>query len=144
MHDGGGRPDDRKGRNRVVLTSPHSNDSICSRSGDRKEISVAGVLLTPLRYGKPVMLVVDDPRLPKRKRIEKPLLFLIPQSVYGAPSTKLLVSFQTYGSEVIDTAKGIKPMELMRVGLGVKMAVSLAKSLDLVFKKGEPNGSEKS
>ncbi len=90
------------------------------------------------------MLVVDDPRLPKRKRIEKPLLFLIPQSVYGAPSTKLLVSFQTYGSEVIDTAKGIKPMELMRVGLGVKMAVSLAKSLDLVFKKGEPNGSEKS
>lgn len=88
------------------------------------------------------MLVVDDFRLPKRKRIEKPLLFLVPESVYGAPSTKLIVSFQTYGCEVIDTSKGVKPMELLRVGLGIKMAVSLAKSLDLVFNKGEPDGSK--
>ena len=86
------------------------------------------------------MLVVDDPRLPKRKRIDKPLLFLIPQTVYGEPSTKLVVSFQTYGCEVIDTSLGVKPLELMRIGLGVKMAVSLAKSLDLVFKKGNKHG----
>lgn len=88
------------------------------------------------------MLVVDDPRLPKRKRIEKPLLFLVPQTVWGAPSTKLIASFQTYGCEVIDMASEVKPIQFIRIGLSAKMAVSLVKSLDQVFKKGEPYGSK--
>lgn len=137
MFDGRSGRDDREGDGSVALTLSSEEGSICRRSKDREEISVASVLLAPLRNGKPVTLVVDDQRLPKRKRIEKPLLFLVPQTVCGAPSTKLIVSFQTYGCEIIDTAKGVKPMELVRVGLGIKMAVSLAKSLDLVFKKGK-------
>jgi hypothetical protein len=89
------------------------------------------------------MLEVDDPRLPKRKRIEKPLLFLTPQSVWGVPSRLLVVSLQTHGCEVIDTAVEIKPLMLMRIGLSAGMAVALAKELNLVFKKGNRHGSKR-
>lgn len=110
------------------------------RFKNRTEISVATILLEPLREGKPVVLVVDDPRLPKRKRIEKPLLFLTPQSIYGEPSKKIVISFQTHGCEVVDTEMGVKTLELMRLGIGGKMAVALAKSLNLVFNKGDNHG----
>lgn len=89
------------------------------------------------------MLEVDDPRLPKRKRVEKPLLFLVPQTVFGAPSRLLIASLQTHGCEVIDTAMEIKPLMFLRIGLNAALAVSLAKELNLVFKKGRNHGTKK-
>jgi hypothetical protein len=106
------------------------------RLDNRKESTVASSVLAPLRQGKPVVLIVDDPRLPKRKRIEKPLLFLTPESLFGAPSTKLLASLQTHGCEVLDTRTAIKPIAFIRLGLSARLACSLAAELDLVFKQG--------
>lgn len=119
-----------------------STSTIALRSVDQKEFSVASQVLAPLVEGIPVTLEVDDPRLPKRKRIEKPLLFLVPYSVFGVGTTKLVVSLQTYGCEVLDTATEISPMMLARLGLSMKLASALAKELNLVFTKGATNGSE--
>jgi len=99
--------------------------------------NLAGHLLAPLRVGKPVALVVDDPRLPKRKRVDKPLLFITPIAVFGRVSSKLVVALQTHGCEVVDTAQEIKPMVFYRMGIGTKLAISLAAELNLVFTKGE-------
>lgn len=142
MHDGGGGRDGGEGQDSLGLTKATGIDKILTRPKDRKEISIASKILAPLKRGVPVALEVDDPRLPKRKRIEKPLLFLTPQSVFGVPSRLLIVSLQTYGCEVIDTSMEIKPLMLVRVGLSARMAGELARELDLVFKRGNPNGSK--
>lgn len=142
MHYGGDRRNGSESPDSVGLTSTAAVGSIDTRSPYRKEISVASKVLAPLRQGKPVVLEVDDPRLPKRRRIEKPLMFLTPQSVFGAPSTLLVVSLQSHGCEVIDTSAEVKPIAFIRLGLGARLAVALARELDLVFKKGEPHGSK--
>lgn len=108
---------------------------------DRPKVSVAYRLLAPLREGKPVALVLDDPRLPKRKRIEKPLLFLTPISAYGRVSTQLMVALQTFGCEVVDTLETIKPAVFMRMGIGSKLSVQIAGELNQVFKKGARHGT---
>lgn len=140
MHYGGDRLDG--GESTDSLTPSTSVGKIDPRSTYRKEISVASEILAPLKQGKPVALEVDDPRLPKRKRIEKPLLFLTPQSIFGAPSKLLIVSLQSHGCEVVDTTAEVKPIAFIRLGLGARLAAVLARELDLVFKKGEPHGSK--
>lgn len=107
----------------------------------QRQVSIAKKLLTPLREGKPVALIVDDPRLPKRKRIEKPVLFLTPLTVYGKLSTKLMVSLQTYGCEVVDTLEKITPTTFYRMGLSARLAGILADELNQVFTQGEVHGN---
>lgn len=139
MHGGRSDFDDRQGDNSVVLTTGEKVSNIGNRSSSAQpEASLASKLLTPLRKGKPVIIVVDDPRLPKRKRIEKPLLFLTPLTAYGPISTKLMVSLQTYGCEVVDTLEKIKPATFYRMGLSMKLSSVIADELNLVFSKGEP------
>ena len=142
MHDERGGGDAGEGSDSVGLTRSTSVGSIAGRSDDREKFSIAASMLEPLRKGKAVVLEVDDARLPKRKRIEKPLLFLTPQTLFGVPSSKLIVSLQTYGCEVIDTREEIKPLMLIRTGLSARMSGSLASELNRVFRKGEPYGSE--
>lgn len=142
MHDRGSGSHGRKSPDSIGLTRDSVLSKIQGRSNDQKDISVASHLLAPLRQGIPVILEVNDPRIPKRKRVEKPLLFLTPRSVYGVPSRQLVVSLQTHGCEILDSATKIRPVMLMRIGLSSKLAVALANELNLVFKKGEPNGSE--
>lgn len=122
------------------MTGTLSLSTIANRSDDQKEFSVASHILAPLVEGIPVVMQVDDPRLPKRKRVEKPLLFLVPYSVLGVGVPQLMVSVQTHGCEVFDTAMEISPMMLARLGLSMKLASALAKELNLVFKKGESHG----
>ncbi len=144
MHAGRGRPHDRKSKTSVGLTRLLAAGTIGSGLNERQpEVSIAQRLLAPLREGKPVALVVDDPRLPKRKRIEKPLLFLTPITGFGAPSTKLMVALQTYGCELIDTLEQVKPSAFYRMGLNMKLASLLAEELNLVFTKGEVHHGNK-
>lgn len=142
MHKGRGGKYDSESQDRVVLTHEDAGSSIVTGSNDdRPKQTVASRLLAPLREGKPVALVVDDPRLPKRKRIEKPMLFLTPITVYGQLSTKLMVALQTYGCEVIDTRETIKPAAFFRMGMNGKLAAVLAEELNLVFRKGDSHGT---
>lgn len=136
MYNGGDRPDGSECGDSLGLTDSLSIGSMDSQLHSCNEISNAGLLLAPLRLGKPVVLSIDDPRLPKRKRVEKPLLFLTPVTLYGAPSKLLLVSLQTHGCEIVDTSMEIQPLALMRVGISPRLAKALAGELDLVFKKG--------
>ncbi len=103
----------------------------------RLKTSIAKRLLAPLREGNTVLLVVNDPRLPKKKRVEKPLLFLAPMSVYGGPDDQIVVSLQAYGSEVFSTLEKITPAPFYRMGLSIKLASTLARELNLVFRQGD-------
>lgn len=144
MHDGRDRQDGGKGHDPLGLTADVSISKIVRRSNDHKNVSVASQVLAPLVEGIPVVLEVDDPRLPKRKRVEKPLMFLVPYSVFGVGTPKLMVSVQTHGCEVFDTATEIPPLMLTRLGLSMKLSTALATELNLVFKKGAVNGPERS
>jgi len=106
--------------------------TVASTRKDRLDISRC--LLAPLREGRPVVLIVSDKRAPKRKRAEKPLLFLTPFRVYGQLSPKLSVAFQTYGCEIIDTSEKITPMVFIRVGLNGSMATALSNALEKLFR----------
>jgi len=90
-------------------------------------------LLKPLLEGKPVVLEVLDKRMPKRKRAPKPLLFIAPVSLYGGSGHRLIVSFQTFGCEVVDIYPSVDPMAFSRMGIGMRMAKALSRSLNDVF-----------
>lgn len=124
--------DDRSFRDCVVLTEERQGSSIDPRPQD-EPASVAHGLLNKLREGKSVVLVVDDPKLARRKRAEKPLLFFTPLSVYGPPSRLLSVSLQAHGCEIIDTSVEIKSLVFYRMGLGGKMSKALAHELNVLF-----------
>lgn len=96
-------------------------------------------MLTPLLAGRPVVLQVEDRSLPKRKRMDRPLLFITPMAVYGQTSKSLVVSLQTHGCEIVNTQEHIKSIVFYRMGMDIRMANALAGELNLVF-RGEGNG----
>lgn len=122
--------DDRPSNDCVVLTGQGEASTIPPHEAPPY---VAYDILKGLRKGKPVVLVVDDRALARRKRAEKPLLFLTPLSVYGPPSRMLMASLQTHGCEIIDTAVRIKPLVFYRMGLGGAMSKALAHELNVLF-----------
>lgn len=124
--------DDSERENSVVLTGEVMQGSIPPGSHSEPETEAYRVL-KPLKRGRPVVLFVDDPRLPKRKRAERPRLFLTPLTVYGPPSKYVLASLEAHGSEVLDTSKKIPTVSLVRLGLSATLASGLAKELDRVF-----------
>lgn len=124
--------DDRPFDNCVVLTEEPVAGSIRNRQQSKPE-SVAYGLLYPLRAGKPVVLVLDDHKLPKRRRADKPLLFLTPMSVYGPPSSKIVVALATHGCEVIDTSTAIRPVSFYRLGIRGDLSKALANELNAIF-----------
>lgn len=134
--------DDRPLDNCVVLTSSERPGSIRARDTEKPK-SVAYGLLNPLRTGKPVVLLLEDQRLPKRKRVDKPKLFLTPMSVYGPPSSKIVVSLETHGCEVVDTKLPIRPLSFIRLGMRAELSKVLASELNLLFNhsEGATNGS---
>lgn len=144
MHRGGSDRNDRKRKDRLALTQNSDADNIASRlSNARPEQTLASRLLSPLLRGKPVILELDDPRLPKRKRIDKPLLFITPVTVYGRLSSKIMVALQSHGCEVIDTLEHIKPIALYRLGINMRLSIQLADELNRVFKTGDTHGNDK-
>ncbi len=105
--------------------------------------SVARGLLSPLRYGKAVVLAVDDPTLFKKSRSTKPqLLLLTPLSIYGPPSKLLSIALPCYGCEIVDTSSTIKPIVLFRLGLGAALTKELVLQLNEVF-SGENHGKKR-
>lgn len=80
--------------------------------------------------------------MPKRKRAPNPLLFIAPVAVYGAGVDKLVISFQTFGCEVVDIYPKIDPKVFYRLGLGASLSKALCRSLNDVFSlKGETHGN---
>lgn len=125
--------DDTGGEDCVVLTGSPTRRSIPPSGSYESDETEAYRVLKPLKRGSPVVLFVDDPKLPKRKRVERPRLFLTPLSVYGPPSRYVLASLEAHGSEVLDTSMKIPTVSLMRLGLNVKLAAGLAVELNRVF-----------
>lgn len=129
-----GGPDDSQGEHSVALTRLDAAGNIVSGlNGFRPKISIVKMLLAPLREGKPVILRVTDPRLPKRKRVDKPLLFLTPLTAYGRLSSSLVVALQAHGCEVCDTKDKISAMVFYRAGLSMTLSNVLASELNQVF-----------
>lgn len=116
----------------VVLTLGQTDGTISAEQRKAPE-SVAFGLLYKLAEGRPVVLRVDDQRLFKRKRAEKPVLFLTPLSVYGPPSSMLMVSLPAHGSELIETKDDIRAISFMRLGLSASLSKAIASELNKVF-----------
>lgn len=142
MHKATGGRHASQGEDSVALTSADAAGSMLGRlNQSRPNASIAKTLLAPLREGKAVVLRVTDPRLPKRKRIVEPLLFLTPLGVYGGLSPRLMIALQTYGCEVCDTREPVLPVMLYRMGLSAKLSGVLASELNQVFTKESHHGS---
>lgn len=122
---------DRKSQDTVTLTNTSVATILDYSWQDR--LDLAQCILHPLKYGKPVVLKVDDVKVLKKKRAQEPLLFLTPLLVYGRLSGHLCIAYQANGCEVVDTTKRISPVVLMRVGLSARLSMSLARALTCVF-----------
>lgn len=101
-------------------------------TAEKKRISV----LDPLLRKHPVTLEVRDPKLPKKKRIEKVFLMIAPVEMYlpGDNEKLLLLSLPGYGAEVIDLTKPIKIAQLNSLGLSVPSCKALRNEIVEVFK----------
>ncbi len=100
---------------------------------DRQSISIPRLLLRPLKRGVPVALRIEDKRLPKRKRVEHPLLLITPMAIYGRPSSQMAISVQTHGCEIVDTRDRIAPIVFMRMGLSAALSTAMATELTSLF-----------
>ncbi len=87
------------------------------------------LLLEPLLRGTTVALRLNDPKLPRKRRVDNPTLYL--QVVGGGK--QLLISMPGYGCEVTAT-HSIQPLALMRVGLSMRSSKILCKALNELFK----------
>lgn len=83
-----------------------------------------------------VVLNVNDPRLPKKKRIAgAPRLFLIPYD------GQLLVALEGYGFEVVDPAM-LKSISISRVGINMTLSRALAQAIQSVLNQGVGHGNQ--
>jgi hypothetical protein len=89
------------------------------------------MLLAPLRKGALVILRVNDPRLPKRRRITgEPRLFLQPFD------GNLLVALEGHGAEVVNPYK-LKSISFSRLGINATLSEALAENIKSFFTEGE-------
>lgn len=131
----------KRKRRRGGLTAPDSLPILSTALTVCQPDAPSTKLLKPLLGGKPVVLEVQDSRMPKRKRVSKPLLFIAPIAVYGGSGDRLVVSLQTHGCEIADIYPSIDPMVFYRLGLGMRMSKALSHSLNDIFSsKGESHG----
>lgn len=94
------------------------------------------LLLRPLASGRPVALRVTDRRLPKKKRVDTPLLFITPLSLYGGSTDTLVFSLQAYGCEVVPI-RLLKPSRLRPLGLAPTLTSSLCAAVLKVVRSGK-------
>lgn len=134
MHTGRARHHDFDGKN--CLTGSTSRGTLPLRSRKASpQASIGQGLLAPIREGKVVVLKVDDPQAPRKKRAPKPKLFFVPFTSMGhGPSPLLLISLEAHGSEVVDTRGPVALAVFIRLGLSFRMAEAVRRELDLVFR----------
>jgi hypothetical protein len=97
--------------------------------------SVEETLLSPLRQGKAVVLRLDDPRLPLKRRAVAPhKLFLIPLGTLGVSSSGILAALPPYGSEIFFLDR-VSMLVFLRLGINAALAEALANALEGLFQK---------
>lgn len=101
-----------------------------------EEVDVSQAKLKDLLEGKLVIYTVSDSRMLPKKRVVKPLLFLVPEALTGMEG-KLVVALWGQGCEVLDTTKPIKPLNLHMAGLSIGTAKVLSEALNTLFNRGE-------
>jgi hypothetical protein len=79
--------------------------------------------------GSVVVLRVEDPKLPKKKRVRDPLLFIQRMGDSGA----ILLSMPGYGCELLHPGKPIVAMDVYRIGIRMRLAAQLARALNAVL-----------
>lgn len=93
-------------------------------------------LLTPLLRNLPVALLVKDKKLFVKKRVKKPVLFIIPAQIMGLDKRYLIIGLQGYGCEVVDTYR-LRTFHFIRIGLSASAAKILVTTLKQMFTLGE-------
>lgn len=119
-----------------------TKDSLSSRIPSRlieDRPDAATDLLSPLLRGKPVWLLVEDQRLPRKTRKYKTMLVLVPVPSLGFPVNRLLVAMPPYGSEILDPAVDFKSSVFARLGLSFSLASALTQALSKLY--GAKNGT---
>jgi hypothetical protein len=93
------------------------------------------MLLRPLKLGQLVVLRINDPRLPKKRRIAgAPRLFLLPM-LEG-----LLIALEGYGAEVVNPAN-LKSISFVRLGINATLSDALCETVRSIFNEGETHGT---
>ena len=73
-------------------------------------------ILQPLLEGKPVTLIVRDPKMFKKKSVGDPILFITPSEVYGPGGDTWILSLQGHGCQVVPKGN-VKATRLVLMGL---------------------------
>ena len=133
------RPDNPRGAR--VKKTPLRGTASCGNllipyQGKQEDhVSVVDLLLGPLTRGVPVVLVVEDPRLPKRKRLSRVRLYLVPMKKQDQ-SIEIVAGLETYGCEVFDPHT-VTRMSFIRMGLNTRLSTVMASELNKLFNKGD-------
>lgn len=113
---------------------PQRNSFSLSLDGDNFLAALA-----PLRHGKPVHLVMDDPKFAAMKKYvgtkAKKLVFLVPGSMIGIDPSGVLVSILESGSCVVWPKRPPKVANLVLAGMPAKLANVLMQKLHRIFQE---------
>lgn len=90
--------------------------------------------LIPLLAGRPVTVLVRDPKLKKKRRIGSPVLFITPTECYGLGEDSLVFALQGYGCEVMRKGQ-VKAEYLYRMGLTMGASKLLTTLLNKMWSK---------
>ena len=111
------------------------------RDSTSYEGDVSHELLKPLLEGKAVALAVTDRAIFPRKRVTQPVLFLMPGTMVGYPDI-IVASLWGQGCEVINIWEPVRPIEFVRLGVGMRTAKLLSQSLTKLYSEGKHHGNE--
>lgn len=89
--------------------------------------------LQPLLLGKPVALLVQDPKMFKKKRIGDPVLFITPSEVYGLGDDSLILALQGHGCQVEPKGR-VKSTRIVLMGLSIGTAKVLTNELNKLWR----------
>lgn len=124
-------------RTKLPTVAGHDRLAVVYGQFDRysdREVDVARALLLPLSNGSPVVLRVDDRRLPRRRRASVVRLFLTPLSYFGISGEGVVAGLETHGCEVFDPSS-VTHMAFVRLGLSARLSSAIARELNILFKK---------
>lgn len=117
---------------------PTYNGNRCGESALDANVDLLAQAIYPLRFGKPVLLWMDDPRMAGMKNFrgaKRKLIVISPGPITGLPAGLILISIVGSGSCVIRTDEFDKIANLVLAGVPAKLANALVAAIRKVLKE---------
>lgn len=114
------------------------NDNRCGESALDADVDLLAQAVYPLRFGNPVLLWMDDPRMAGIKNFrgsKRKLMVISPGPITGLPVGLILISIIGSGSCLLRTDEFDKVANLVLAGVPAKLANALIAAIRKVLKE---------